>query len=198
MMELLRQQEYDITGYDNFSISEIDAMINTSQLDFLVSKTDPNKGEERKLYVKYFLDSKQLRPGILDEVIEELFYDDETPVLTKKDTLVFIVDSEPNETITAKMEFLFKKDGIFVIFFNLKRLQFNILKHALVPPARILTTFERETFFREYNVKDLSQIPEISRFDPQAQAMFMRPGDICRIERSSLTALKYNYYRVCV
>jgi hypothetical protein len=28
--------------------------------------------------------------------------------------------------------------------------------------------------------------------------VFLRPRDICRFERESLSALKYYYYRVCV
>ena len=47
-------------------------------------------------------------------------------------------------------------------------------------------------------IKDKSQLPEISRFDPQALVIGLRPGDICLIERSSVTAMKTNYYRVCV
>ena len=47
-------------------------------------------------------------------------------------------------------------------------------------------------------IKDKSQLPEISRFDPHALVVGVRPGNICLIQRSSLTALKTNYYRVCV
>ena len=42
------------------------------------------------------------------------------------------------------------------------------------------------------------QLPEISRFDPQALALCIRPGDVCKFIRNSSTALEYNYYRICV
>ena len=45
---------------------------------------------------------------------------------------------------------------------------------------------------------DTNQLPEISRFDPQALAMCMRPGQVCKFERESSTALFYNYFRICV
>jgi DNA-directed RNA polymerase subunit H (RpoH/RPB5) len=41
-------------------------------------------------------------------------------------------------------------------------------------------------------------LPEISRFDPQALVVGLRPGDICKIDRSSVTALNTNYYRICI
>jgi DNA-directed RNA polymerase subunit H (RpoH/RPB5) len=56
---------------------------------------------------------------------------------------------------------------------------------------------EKEVFMKRYNINSLAKIPEIGRFDPQAQAVFLRPGQICRFERDSISALKYDYYRVC-
>ena len=51
---------------------------------------------------------------------------------------------------------------------------------------------------QKYNLKSLSQLPEISRFDPVALLIEMRPGQICKIERSSITSVDSEYYRVCV
>jgi hypothetical protein len=62
----------------------------------------------------------------------------------------------------------------------------------------ILDDAETAEMMKKYNLKDKTQIPEISRFDPQALAICMRPGQICGIERESVTALNYKYYRTCV
>ena len=51
---------------------------------------------------------------------------------------------------------------------------------------------------KKYQIRDKTQIPEISRFDPQALVVGVRPGNICYIQRSSITALTTDYYRVCV
>ena len=48
-----------------------------------------------------------------------------------------------------------------------------------------------------YNITDISEIPTISRYDPVALAIGMRPGEICKIERPSKTAIMTNYYRIC-
>ena len=67
-----------------------------------------------------------------------------------------------------------------------------------MPDCIILNEKQIEELKIKYNIKDLKQLPEISRFDPQALAMCMRPGNVCRFERDSSTAMKYNYYRICI
>jgi DNA-directed RNA polymerase subunit H (RpoH/RPB5) len=132
----------------------------------------------------------------LDDIIEDLYSIEN--ILTKKDTLIIVIEDEPNDTIITKIKYLYDHDGIFVVIHNIKRLQFNILNHRLVPECSILNEKEIEELKVKYNIKELKQLPEISRFDPQALAMCMRPGNVCRFERDSATAMKYNYYRICI
>ena len=192
VLKLLQTQGYNVTDYSEFSINEIDTMFSNKQLDMLVT----NENTEKKTYVKYYLDAKQVRPQYLDEIIEDLFSVD--TVLSKDDTLLIIIDSEPNETIISKVNYLYDHDGIFVVIHNISRLQFNVLEHSLVPPIKILSDGETIQLLTKYNLKDTTQLPEISRFDPQALAISMRPGQVCEITRNSVTVTKCNYYRVCV
>ena len=185
-------QGFDVSDYNDFSINEVDTMYKNNQLDMLVENEERNI----KTYIRFYLDSKQLRPQNLDNIIEDLFTIEE--VLTKDDTLVVITDEEPNDTIIAKVKYLFDRNGIFVVMHNISRLQFNILDHDLVPVISILDDEEKTTFMKDYNIRNTRQLPELSRFDPQALAISLRPGDICKIERDSATALKTNYYRICV
>ena len=190
--ELLTHQDYDTSGYDEFSINEIDAMFANSQLDMLVTSKD----KSRKVYVKYYLSAKQIRPANLDDIIEDLFSIEN--VLTKNDTLVIIIEDEPNDTIINKIKYLHDHDGIFVVIHNIKRLQYNILNHRLVPECVILGDDEIDAMKKKYNIVNTSQLPEISRFDPQALAICLRPGQICLFKRDSATAMFYDYYRICV
>jgi DNA-directed RNA polymerase subunit H (RpoH/RPB5) len=81
----------------------------------------------------------------------------------------------------------------------LKRLQFNILDHELVPPHIVLTDEEKNDFLKKYNIDTpKTQVPQISRFDPVAGAIFLKPGQICKIIRPSKTAIKGLYYRYCI
>jgi DNA-directed RNA polymerase subunit H len=167
-------------------------MYSNSQLDMLFK----NDTTGRKTYVKYYLTARQIRPQNLDEIIEDLFLIDN--VLTKEDTLIVIIEDEPNDTIHTKMKYLYDHDGVFVIIHNINRLQYNMLKHTLVPECNILTEKECEELKVKYNIKKLSQLPEISRFDPQALAVGLRPNQVCHFKRKSPTAMYYEYYRVCV
>ena len=196
ILELLDMQDYNVDDYLGFSINEVDAMLANSQLDMLIT----HKENGKKVYVKYYFTTKQttrqIKPQTLDDIIEDLYTIED--ILTKNDSLIIIIDDEPNDTILNKMRYLYDHDGIFVVIHNIKRLQFNILNHALVPKVEILDESETNEMMKKYNLKDKSQIPEISRFDPQALAICLRPGQICEFNRESVTALDYKYYRVCV
>ena len=192
IIDLMDYQNYDTSDYSHFTINEIDAMITNSQLDMLMT----NKNNTTKTYIKYYLSSKQIRIPNLDEIIEDLFIIDN--ILTKNDTLIIIMEDEPNETLITRMRYLYDHDGRFVVIHNINRLQFNILHHTLVPECSILEESEIEEMKKKYNIMNLKQLPEISRFDPQSLALSVRPGQICRFKRNSQTALFYYYYRICV
>jgi DNA-directed RNA polymerase subunit H (RpoH/RPB5) len=57
---------------------------------------------------------------------------------------------------------------------------------------------ELTTIKTKYNITDDNQLPDISRFDPMAQAICLRPGQVCEIIRPSKTAIQSKYYRLCV
>ena len=170
--------------------------MSNDQLDMLLH----HEGDGKKMYIKYYFtlkqSSKQIKKEALDTIIDDLYTIDE--VLTKKDTLVVIIDDEPNDTILTRMKYLYDHDHIFVVLHNIKRLQFNILDHSLVPHMDILSDKEEVEFMTQHQIKDKTQLPEISRYDPQALVVGVRPGNICRIQRTSMTSLKTDYYRVCV
>ena len=192
LIDQLEELEYDTSEHMDFSINEIDAMNNNTQLDFTLKHTK----DERKVHIKYYLTSKQINRANLDNIIEDVYHIDNT--LTKNDTLILIIEDEPNETTINKIKYLYNRDGIFVVIHNINRLQYNILNHTLVPKCTILGNSEIEELKQKYNIMDTKQLPEISRFDPQALAKCMRPGQVCKLERESSTALFYDYYRICV
>lgn len=192
VMELLHKQGYNTEEYQGFSINEIDAMYTNTQLDMLVTHTKNNT----KAFVKYYLTAKQIRPANLDDVIEDLYTIEN--ILTKDDTLIIIIEDEPNDTIITKLKYLYDHDGIFVVIHSIKRLQYDITRHKLVPACSILSDAEIEVIKTKYNIKQLKQLPEISRFDPQALALSVRPGQVCEFLRESATAMHYKYYRICI
>jgi len=197
LLELMEQQGYNIEEYNYFSINDVNSMFQNKQLDMLLEKNEASPGEKRKrkIYINYYL-AKTLRPQNVQEIVDDLFNLEE--VLTKEDTLMIITKEEINETLTNLLKHIWEQDGIFIVIQNIKRLQYNILDHVLVPSHRVLTKDEMEEIKSRYNIMEDSQFPEISRFDPVAQVIGIRPGQVCEIIRPSKTAIQTKYYRICV
>ena len=197
ILELMEKQNYNVLDYKGFSINEVNTMKVNNQLDMILEKEESNNNEEtkkRKIYIRYYL-AKALRPNNLQEMIDDLFNVEE--VLTKEDTLFIIVKDEVNETLLNTLKHIWETDKIFIVIQPLKRLQFNILEHVLVPNHRILSLSETIQVKNRYNIINDNQFPDISRFDPVAQAIGIRPGEVCEIIRPSKTAVTAQYYRIC-
>lgn len=197
VLDLMRKQNYNTEDYDNFSINDVNSMFQNKQLDMLLEKTESDADDKktRKMYITYYL-AKTLRPQNVQEIIDDLYNLEE--VLTKDDTLMIIVKDETNETLVNLMKHIWEQDGILVVIQNIKRLQYNILDHTLVPQHRILSKSEHIAITEKYNIMDDGQFPEISRFDPVAQVIGIRPGQVCEIIRPSKSAIQSTYYRICV
>jgi DNA-directed RNA polymerase subunit H (RpoH/RPB5) len=197
ILDLMGKQGYNIEDYSNFSISEVNSMKQNNQLDMLLEKKEENPVTKRKqkMYIRYYL-GKTIRPANLQEMIDDLFNLEE--ILKKDDTLFVVIKDEINETLTNELKHIWETDGIFIVIENIKRLQFNILDHELVPEHTIVPESEVIEIMKKYNVTDKIQFPDISRFDPVSRAIGLRPGQLCHIVRPSKTAIKANYYRICV
>ena len=190
LLELLKRRGFDVKGYDNFSFSELRVMNANKQLDMLLTNPTTNK----KIYIKYHLATK-IRPPYVYDYVEDLFNLEE--VLTPSDDLIIIIKDKVNDTSVKLMKNLYITENIFCTILTLKQLQFNILDHSLVPPHRILSNEEINNIKTKYNITHNDQFPEISRFDPVAQAIGLRPDQVCEIIRGSKTAITTKYYRLC-
>lgn len=197
ILDLMEKQNYNVKDYSNFSINEVNTMRQNNQLDMLLEKNEEDIITKRKnkIYIRYYL-GKMIRPANLQEMIDDLFNIEE--ILKKEDTLYIITKDEINETLTNELKHIWETDGIFIVIENITRLQFNILNHALVPQHTLLSSEEVLKVMVRYNITNKTQFPDISRFDPVARAIGLRPGDVCHIVRPSKTAIEANYYRVCV
>ena len=198
VLELMKKQGYNVNDYANFSINEVNSMKLNNQLDMLLETSDDNVSQEnpnKKIYIRYYLTSRPA-PKNLQEMIDDLFVLTET--LKKTDTLFIIIKDDPNETLINELKHIWESEGIFIVVESIKRLQFNILEHELVPFHRVMMESEVKQVMTKYNIVDKIQFPDISRFDPVARVIGLRPGQVCNIKRDSKTAIETNYYRVCV
>jgi len=195
ILNILETQGYDINDYKDFNIHEVHSMLQTKQLDLLVNNPQTNQ----KTYIKYHL-AKTLRSNNIQEFIDDLFNLEK--ILTNKDDLIIIIKDEPNETLNRFIKDIWEHEKIYIRIININRLQFNILDHELVPKHSILKNQDEiNKFIKDYNI-DINnikkQIPDISRFSPVALMIGIRPGEICKIERDSKTAINSLFYRICI
>ena len=197
ILDLMERQGYNTSEYAKFSINEVNSMKQNNQLDMLLEKTteDPKTKRKNKMYIHYFI-TKKITPSNIQTLIDDLFNNEET--LTKEDTLFIICKDDMNETTTNELVHLWEKDGIFIVVESIKRLQFNILNHSLVPKHRVIDEDEVARVMSKYNIIDRKQFPDISRFDPVARVIGLRPGQVCHIERPSKTSVVADYYRICL
>jgi DNA-directed RNA polymerase subunit H (RpoH/RPB5) len=197
ILELMEKQGYNVSEYANFSINEVNSMKQNNQLDMLLETGDENVTNEKpkkKIYIRYYLTVRPA-PKNIQEMIDDLFVLSET--LKKTDTLFIIIKDDPNETLINELKHIWESEGIFIVIESIKRLQFNILNHILVPAHRVLVESEVKEIMKKYNITDKVQFPDISRFDPVARIIGLRPGQVCNIIRASKTAIEANYYRIC-
>lgn len=189
ILEILKMREFDISEYDNFTIEELHSIIQNQQLDLLVS------GNNKQVYVKYNI-TKSLRPNNIYDYIEDLFNIEN--ILNKQDDLIIINKDEPNETLMNTIKDIWLKDKIYISIINIERLQYNILNHELVPKHTVLSLEEKNQLKEKFNINNDDMLPNISYFSPVSQVLGIRPGDICKIDRNSKTAIDSTFYRVCI
>lgn len=188
LLEILETRGFNTSSYNNFSINEIGILTEQDQLDMLLEDSN-----NKKIYVKYYI-NKVIKPANIYNMIEDLFYLEN--ILTKKDDLMIIIKDEPNDTLVQTIKDIWMQDSIYTSIINIKRLQFNILNHALVPKHIILSKSEELEFKKKYNILD-NNIPDISYFSPVSLVLGIRPNNIVKIERKSRTAIKADFYRIC-
>lgn len=192
ILEQLEERGYDISNYNEFSINEVNIMYENKQLDMLISNEQNNK-----VYIKYEV-YKNITPNIIYNTINDL-YDIENILERNTDQLIFILKHEPNDKLLNLIQQIYYNDNIFITLIDMKRLQFNILKHTLVPKHIILTNEEQQELKETYSLDNLeTQLPSISRFDPVSIAIGLRPKQVCKIIRNSKTTIQETYYRICV
>jgi DNA-directed RNA polymerase subunit H (RpoH/RPB5) len=194
ILKLLSRQGMDVSNYTDYGVAEVQTMYANNQLDMLLT-TEKDVHPARKVYVKYYL-AKTLRRENINHMIDDLFYIEQ--VLQPTDTLIIVMKQEVNDTVISILNEIWEKDRIFIVVHSLDRLQFNILEHQYVPEHVVLAEAEQEEVLKRYNITDTKQMPSISRYDPVALAIGLRPGQICRITRSSKTSVTTYFYRYCV
>lgn len=189
LLEILETRDFNVDDYNNFTFNELAVQYESNQLDLLLSdKTN------KKIYVKYYI-SKNLKSQNIYDLVNDLHNLEE--ILTKRDDLIIIINDEPNDTIKQTVKDIYIANEIYISVINIKRLQFNILKHVMVPNHTVLDKEQSIEVKKKYNILNDNQIPDISYFSPVSLVLGIRPGDLVKIDRKSKTAINSEFYRIC-
>ena len=198
ILNILKSRGFNVDDWSDFSVTEVQAMFNSKELDMLLE----NPTTKKKVYVKYHLSGtkggtsmSRLGTSHIYDYVDDLF--DIEDVLTSNDDLIIISKDKTNQTIKDLIEQLFIKDKKFVNIYNFNDYLFNVLEHEMQPKFRILSEEEKQKIMKQYNITKDKEFPDISRFDPVSQAIGVRPGEVMEITRSSPTAVKSVYFRIC-
>ena len=117
VLDLMKRQNYNVGDYANFSINEVNSMLQNNQLDMLLEKDveDETTHRKNKIYISYYL-AKLIKKQNLEEMIDDLFNLEQ--ILTKEDTLFIIIKEDMNETLINELKHIWEKDGIFIVIQN--------------------------------------------------------------------------------
>jgi ribA/ribD-fused uncharacterized protein len=185
---------YKVSHLQGASPAEIDRQIQSQELNFVVTPTATSI--PGKVHVRFHID-KALRQVHIQTLADELRESPDFDV--KRDALVLVSKDLPNDSVKAAVSSVWAKDNAYIVVRALAELQFDVTRHRDVPSHYVLPPDALATFMQRVRLGPggLGNLPGISRFDPVARAILMRPGQVCEILRPSQSAGTYHYYRVC-
>ena len=171
--------------------------------------------DNHQLHVLYYNFQRDGKTKVTKTVIDKIIklYDDN--IIQPTDNIILILNESIKDTIRnlnntlnlllKEKDFDIKKNDIQlkkkhfrnVFMFNIKTLQFNILKHKFVPKHEVIRNNDTiQQILKNCNCT-INQLPIISKEDPVSKIKMCTQGDLCKITRNSKTSGDYIYYRVC-
>jgi len=196
VLDMMEAREYITTPYRNYSPKEITYMMGPLEGQGLRMDLSHKDGT-RKCVVHYYLPKIKNK---LKNYLEAMNDPEKAEYLNPETTEVIIMVTEPVvDTFHQGVLENYIKHKSRVFIFQIQTVVNNPSKHVLVPYHEKVPAEEAAELMKKWYIKSKSQFP-IIRFHADMQARYhgLVPGDIIKIERSSLSAGKYTLYRVCV
>lgn len=196
LLDMLELRGFNVEPFKHFSTEEVNVMYKNSTkaskemnpIDFVAT------GDENEVHVKYLFNSKPRVANLIslvESMVDEIIEDGDTLIILIKDPV------SNDQSLEIFFEELYQSRKIFVQYFWIDMLMFNISQHKKVPKHEVLSEKQKEEFIKSLDIKSESQLPYINKTDPVAKFMGMKTGQICKITRPSETAGTTNYYRLC-
>lgn len=214
VLEMLQQRGYQTSGYSVPTREEINEMGNVGQCEpivvthlqdpdmmtevhFLVFKNTKNKELDKFLKERLNEIEANISEVVGLESDDDVSKKEEIKMLKSKRTIVIITKEEPSDNVWAVADDFFRQHRIYVQVFFIESLMFNITKHELVPLHEVVTPEEEKEIKTMFKITNKSKLHLIRHRDPPAMFIGLRPGQICRVTRSSETSGIHIVYRYC-
>lgn len=197
-LEILKEDGYNTSTYEQFGPWEIEAMVAGGQTALtmdLRKNADAQPNEIQRCLVVYSLQKLKQR---LTTFMSSLRNDIEPPIdpLTTEVVVILLEDVADVFHAAALNEWTNRK--LRIRFFKAHNLLFDPRTHILVPKHTKMPASEHAEFQRQHYLKK-SQLSFIKfHEDIIARVMGLVPGDIVKIVRPSPASGTYDMYRVCM
>ena len=191
VIELMEDRGVNMDKYKDFTINEVELMVSNM----------PKKNEDispvditlENGIIKYFLTPKIRVTNLMtqtDKIIEDY---------NEGDTVIFIIREKitSEDSIEEFFRNIYNTRKIFVQYFHLDTLTFNVTKHSMVPKHEILSKEETDELIKSLYITDIKKLPKINASDPISKYYGIKVGEVFRITRPSETSGISYYYRLC-
>tara|TARA_Y100000768_G_scaffold387395_1_gene378530 strand:+ start:10679 stop:11266 length:588 start_codon:yes stop_codon:yes gene_type:complete len=187
-------------GYDVSNISPFTTFTGTDKLDKL--SINLSKNGKELIQVHYEVESTRTNHKKLTKRIEDIISKLESPEKSKDLTIIFLVRDGMTPSVKEAIRLLSEKYGVFIQIFPIRNLMYNCTKHKSVPQHIRITKTEYEVYLQDFldslHIESLENLPKIFDTDPVAMFIGLRPGEMCKIIRPSMSAGEHIVYRYCV
>ena len=179
--EMLSDRNIDISKIKNISQEELFTLYD----DNLILSIEVNDNYK----IIYYMNNK-IRINDIEKYISD------------KDKNIIFVSKEKLTTNNYKSFNNLKKikdNKIYLQYFHVNELLFNIYHHELVPKHEPITDKEEiNNLMEKYLLKKLYNFPLILHNDPICKYLDIKQGTLVKITRPSPTSVEYILYRYCV
>jgi len=191
MIELMEDRGVNMDKYKDYTINEIELMVlNGPKSNKDISPVDITLENG---IIKYILTPK-IRVTNLKTLTSQILED-----YGEGDTVIFIIRDKitSEDSIDEFFRNIYITDKIFVQYFHLDTLTFNVTKHSMVPKHEILSKEETDELIKSLYITDINKLPKINASDPISKYYGIKGGEVFRITRPSETSGISHYYRLC-
>ncbi|KAI4292183.1 DNA-directed RNA polymerases I, II, and III subunit RPABC1 [Pancytospora philotis] len=187
VIEILAHRGYStlqrVFNYADFQAHFPSAGSNCAVLNFVASGSALGENGEVAMLAIHFTSDEKLPKAALEALVGSYMGQGIQNVM-------LITPSKLNPSCKAYL----KGTRLDVEHFLLQELQFNVLKHELVPPHRILPRADSDALLKRLKT-EIGSLPVLLTSDIVCRYIGGKPGEIVEITRDSLTAGKTIYYR---